>query len=133
MDKAKVATEIGEVLDAVCKANREAKECLERIVKEAGGFINTMPRDGKPVIECVLEAEGLDDELQEVYGIRYVEGEGLFLFNEDSESNYEYDNDCDFTEEALEDVGYYVSLEDGFFNVNVTVVSILGVLTSYLD
>jgi hypothetical protein len=92
-----------------------------------------MPRDGKPVIECVLEAEGLDDELQEVYGIRYVEGEGLFLFNEDSVSNYEYDNECECKEEALDDIGYYVSLEDGFFNVNVTVVSILGVLTSYLD
>lgn len=133
MDKAKISLEIGNVLDAVCEANRKAKECLERIVKEAGGFINTMPRDGKPVIECVLEAEGLDDELQEVYGIRYVEGEGLFLFNEDSASNYEYDNDCDCTEEALEDIGYYVSLEDSFINVNVTVVSILGVLTSYLD
>lgn len=133
MDKAKIAFEIGEALGAVIKAQKEAKECLERIVKEAGGFINTMPRDGKPVIECVLESEGLDDELQEVYGISYVEGEGLFLFNEDSESNYEYDNDCEFTEEALEDIGYYVSLEDSFIDVNATVVSILGVLTSYLD
>lgn len=146
MDKAKLCFDLGVALGNVIKAQQEAKACLERAVKEAGGFINTVPCDGKPELQCTMTCEGLDDELQTVYGLRYVEGEGLLLCTDDSISNYEFDNAYQFgdlrnpgkkdkkaLDELLGSAEYFVSLEDSFMDENATVVNVLGGIASYLE
>ena len=57
----------------------QARQDLEDIVRDCGGFIKTLPSTDKPniLVRTYDTSDNMSTEL--VFGIRYIEGEGLFI------------------------------------------------------
>ena len=130
--------------DRYMEARDRAIHDIEDIVKAAGGFIPTLPCSEKCHIYATF-CYDLDSEDISIYGIRYVDGEGLFICTADNVKDYEYDNDyCfdylyDFEGEDLEEINkvldnlaYYIPFDHDNLIRSATAISILGGLTDYL-
>lgn len=130
------------------KAREDAKLALIEIVKAAGGYISLIPTGDKPQISILtydnpwLQGGGVSPE--NIYGIRYEEGEGLMVLTETTLGNYEYDFDYDFhfvegfsaeDKERLNNIvkepTYYVPFEENSILSN-SIISILGSIQNYV-
>ena len=135
-------------LDTFMRARETAKETLIDIVKAKGGYISLIPTGDKPQVSILVhdDALGWGDSVspENIYGIRYEEGEGLMILTETTLGNYEYDFDYDFhfiegfSAEDLERLNdivkeptYYVSFEEISVQSN-SVISILGSIQNYI-
>lgn len=131
-------------LDEFMKAREVAKNALIQIVKEHNNFIPLIPVAGKPEV-CVYNDCNDYYPNEIIFGIQYVEGEGLFVCTETCLDNYEYDNDYEFfsylepTEEdikhintALESLAYYVSFDEDSIVQSTSLISILATIQHYL-
>lgn len=141
-----------EALNDFLLAREHAKTALENIVKEHGGFISMIPVDNnkQPVYALMdydISPSGFDTEHELIYGIRYVEGEGLLLFTESCLENYEYNEDYCFSntvivekdsedykhlENAMKDEKYFISIEEPYIILSNTLISILAGMQNYL-
>jgi hypothetical protein len=138
--------------DIKCRVNRaynnivgafnEAREALEQSLIEAEGLIKTIPTNDKPEIHSISDCAGLDNPNQTIYGIRYIEGEGIFICNEDCLRNYETDTGYEFNaggddakelEKVLEDTAYFVDIDDWYFDINKTIWEIVGCIDAYIE
>lgn len=130
--------------DRYMEARDRAIRDIEDIVKNMGGFIPTLPCSDKPVLKATFS---YGDEMEEeaIYGIRYVESEGLFICTKSNLDDYEYDNDYCFeylydfegkdlkeVKKALKSLSNYISFDYDNLIRSQTVISILGGLASYL-
>lgn len=137
-------------LETFMNARDDAKLALAKIVKAHGNFIPLIPFNDKPNVVIFIEREGYDCATTElksenIYGIRYVEGEGLFLCTETCLENYEWDEGYEFLSfdapcetdrdeiaKALEELAYYVSFEEDNIVKSTSLISILSMIQYYL-
>ena len=147
MEKNEIKDRIQRAFDTLMNARNAALKELEEIVKAAGGFIPTLPCEEKPVLKATMSYNGDGLEEENIYAIRYVEGEGIYLCTRTMLDNYEYDNDYCFEytydfEEGTEDMAnvqkmigdlaYFFPIDDDDLVRSQTVISILGGLGCYL-
>jgi hypothetical protein len=119
-------------------------DILAGIIRDAGGFIPTLPTSDKPRLVAYHEfgAGDLDDVT--IYGLREHEGE-VFLFTKDNLDNYEYENkycfeylydfegkDLEEINKALSDIANFSSIYDDCVLRSSTIYSILAGLENYL-
>ena len=146
----KLKAQAQSALETFMNARNDAKVALAEIVKAHGNFIPLIPFNDKPNMVIFMERESYDcadTELksENVYGIRYVEGEGLFLCTETCLENYEFDNDFSFVcfetpcetdreeiTKALNDLAYYISFEEYYIVKSTSLISILSIIPYYL-
>ena len=137
-------------LDEFMKAREIAKNCLIEIVKAHGNFIPLIPDGKKLDVFLMKSVESYDcsqnnSEMEQIFGLRYVEGEGLFVCTETCLENYEYDNEYDFfsfvepdegdiqhMNKALEDLAYYISFDEDYIIKSTSLISILASIVEYL-
>ena len=128
-------------------AYAQAKIELEEILEACGGFVKTLPCGDRPnVLAKVYDySENMKSEL--VFGVRLIEGEGIFICNESSVSNYEFDNDYLFgylynfeegtedkenIEKLVGDPSYYISIEEDYIDTDELVYEILSAIGDYI-
>lgn len=137
-------------IKAILDARDRAENTLAHIVKECGGFIPTIAKDAPEIYAFMDYNEGgFNPEVtpERIFGLRYVEGEGLFILTDSCLSNYEYDKDCTFDfvysdeigdedmahlNDALSDITYFISFNETFIIKSQTVISILSSIAHYL-
>ena len=130
--------------DNYMEARDNAIRNIEIIVKTMGGFIPTLPCEDKPTLKATF-SYGDEIEEQTIFGIRYVEEEGLFICVSDNVSDYEvergycfdylYDfegNDLKEIKKVLKDLSHYTPFDYDNIIRSATVISILGGLASYI-
>ena len=116
---------------------------LAGIIREAGGFIPTLPTSDKPRLNAFLDYGG-EIELVTVFGLREHDGE-VFLFTNNNVENYEYEHNYwfkylyDFNgkdlihiNKALSDIANFSSIYDDEIIRSATIYSILEGLENYL-
>ena len=133
--------------ELIYNTNKTLYEELVAIVKEHGGFIDTRACEEKPVLFDINNTGNLGEcsQATPIHGIRYVEGEGLFILTDTELDNYAYDTGCQFEyyfnfegedathlDDAMKDVTYFRNLDDGYTDVTATVSSIMSNLAQYL-
>lgn len=137
-------------LDEFMKAREIAKNCLIEIVKAHGNFIPLIPTENQIEVCIFVEKDSYDCAVSEmesenIFGLRYVEGEGLFVCTETCLENYEYDNEYDFNgftalddenikhiNKALDDLAYYVDFDEDYIVKSTSLISILSAIQYYL-
>lgn len=130
--------------DFLKSARDTSIDTLAGIIREAGGFIPTLPTSEKPRLVAIQDfgAGELDDVT--IYGLREHEGE-VFLFTKDNLDNYEYENkycfeylydfegkDLEEINKALSNLGNFSSIYDDEILRSATIYSILAGLENYL-
>ena len=118
-------------------------DTLAGIIREAGGFIPTLPTSDKPRLNAFL-LYGDEVELVTVFGLREHDSE-VFLFTNNNVEDYEYENTYwfkylyDFTgkdliqiNKALSDIANFSSIYDDGIMHSSTIYSILEGLENYL-
>ena len=148
-------TSVGErardIIKKINDAHKEAEKLLCDIVKEKDGFIPMIPMH-KPAAHIIVNrnldcAYNADIEEISVYGLRYVEGEGLMLLTRDGLSDYEFENDytfefCDDDEylsgqdwdrmnDVLKDESHFTTLEDANAMKNESIIALLNIIDYY--
>ena len=132
------------------EARNDAEQALIEIVKEHNNFIPLIP-DGKKLDVFLMRSIDSYDcaennsQMERVFGLRYVEGEGLFVCTETCLENYEYDNEYDFfslvepdegdikqMNKALKNLAYYVSFDEDYIIKSTSLISILASIGEYL-
>lgn len=137
-------------LDEFTKAREVAKNALIQIVKEHNNFIPLIPTEDKIEVCVFREKDSYycavsEMESENIFGLRYVDGEGLFVCTETCLENYEYDNDYDFNglavlddeniehiNKALDDLAYYVDFDDNNIVESTSLITILSGIQYYL-
>ena len=130
--------------DFLKSARDTSIDTLAGIIREAGGFIPTLPASDKPRLVAIQDfgAGEIDDVT--IYGLREHEGE-VFLFTKDNLDNYEYENkycfeylydfegkDLEEINKALSNLGNFSSIYDDEILRSATIYSILAGLENYL-
>lgn len=148
MDKKVIKDKACAAYNRAKAAFEQARQDLEDILQDCGGFIKTLPSGDKPIIIAkTYDIYGnIDKEC--VYGIRLVEGEGIFICTTTSARNYEYDNNYSFDylydfEEGTEDMenieklvsdpAYYIDIDEDYISTIDLIWEILGDLEAYID
>lgn len=148
MDKKVIKDKACAAYDRAKAAFEQARQDLEDILQDCGGFIKTLPSGDKPtIIAKTYDIYGnIDKEC--VYGIRLVEGEGIFICTTTSARNYEYDNNYSFDylydfedgtedmeniEKLVSDPAYYIDIDEEYISTIDLIWEILGDLEAYID
>lgn len=148
MDKKVIIDKTCAAYDRAKAAFEQARQDLEDILQDCGGFIKTLPSNDKPIIIAkTYDIYGnIDKEC--VYGIRLVEGEGIFICTTTSARNYEYDNNYSFDylydfkdgtedmeniEKLVSDPAYYIDIDEDYISTIDLIWEILGDLEAYID
>ena len=144
----KVRAEVA--LKQFLEARNDAVAALIEIVKEHGNFIPLIPIKDNVEVCIFREKESFDCAVSEtksevIFGLRYVEGEGLFVCTETCLENYEYDygynffsfvepdeGDIENMNKALEDLAYFENFDDDIFIKSTSLISILSAIQNYL-
>ena len=118
-------------------------DTLAGIIREAGGFIPTLPTSDKPRLNAFL-LYGDEVELVTIFGLREHNGE-VFLFTNNNVKDYEYEHTYwfkylyDFNgkdliqiNKALSDIANFSSIYDDEILRSATIYSILEGLENYL-
>ena len=129
--------------DFLKSARDNSIDTLAGIIREAGGFIPTLPTSDKPRLNAFLDYGG-EIELVTVFGLREHDGE-VFLFTNNNVENYEYEHNYwfkylyDFNgkdlihiNKALSDIANFSSIYDDEIIRSATIYSILEGLENYL-
>lgn len=129
-------------------AFEQARQDLEDILRDCGGFIKTLPSNDKPniLVKTYDTSDNVSTEL--VFGIRLIEGEGIFICTTTSAENYEYDKgysfdylynfengteDMENIEKLVSDPAYYIDIDEDYIDTRELVYEILSALEDYLD
>ena len=137
-------------LDEYKKSREVAKNSLTEIVKAHGNFIPLIPKGNKTFVYVLKESEetynfnGFKAEGEQIFGLRYVEGDGLFVCTQQNLEEYERDYEFSFfsfeepdeadieqMNKALEYMYYYMKFDDDFI-IGESLFSILSAIQSYL-
>ena len=118
-------------------------DTLAGIIREAGGFIPTLPAGDKPRLNAFL-LYGEEVELVTIFGLREHDGE-VFLFTNNNVEDYEYEHtywfkylydfngkDLIHINKALSDIANFSSIYDDEILRSATIYSILAGLENYL-
>ena len=148
MDKKVIRDKTARAYIRINAAFEQARQDLEDILRDCGGFIKTLPSGDKPyILAKTYDVYGNIDK-EYVYGIRLVEGEGIFICTTTSARNYEYDNNYSFDyfygfedgtedmeniEKLLSDPTYYVDIDEDYISTIDLIWEILGDLEAYID
>lgn len=140
-------TLIGKVrtaFDFLKSARDTSIDTLAGIIRDAGGFIPTLPTDEKPRLVCFQDFGSGETNDVTIYGLREYDGE-VFLFTTDNLENYEYENDFSFCflynfegkdleeiNKALSNLGNFSSIYDEEIVRSATIYSILAGLENYV-
>ena len=129
--------------DFLKSARDTSIDTLAGIIREAGGFIPTLPTSDKPRLNAFL-LYGDEVELVTIFGLREHDGE-VFLFTNNNVEDYEYENtywfkylydfygkDLIHINKALSDIANFSSIYDDEILRPATVYSILEGLENYL-
>ena len=129
--------------DSLKSARDNSIDTLAGIIREAGGFIPTLPTSDKPRLNAFL-LYGAEVELVTIFGLREHDGE-VFLFTNNNVEDYEYENTYwfkylyDFNgkdliqiNKALSDIANFSSIYDEEVLRSATIYSILSGLENYL-
>jgi len=116
---------------------------LAGIIRDAGGFIPTLPASDKPRLTAFIDYGG-DIVDVTIFGLREYDGE-VFIFTMDNVNNYEYENgysfeylydfegkDLEEINKALSNLGNFSSIYDDEILRSATIYSILAGLEDYL-
>ena len=129
--------------DFLKSARDTSIDTLAGIIREAGGFIPTLPTSDKPRLNAFL-LYGDEVELVTIFGLREHDGE-VFLFTNNNIEDYEYEHNYWFKylydfygkdlihiNKALSDIANFSSIYDDEILRPATVYSILEGLENYL-
>ena len=129
--------------DFLKSAHGKSIDTLAKIIRDAGGFIPTLPTSDKPRLNAFL-LYGDEVELVTIFGLREHDGE-VFLFTNNNVEDYEYENtywfkylydfygkDLIHINKALSDIANFSSIYDDEILRPATVYSILEGLENYL-
>ena len=129
--------------DFLKSAHINSIDTLAGIIRDAGGFIPTLPTSDKPRLNAFL-LYGDEVELVTIFGLREHDGE-VFLFTNNNVEDYEYENTYwfkylyDFNgkdliqiNKALSDIANFSSIYDEEVLRSATIYSILEGLENYL-
>ena len=145
----KLSEQITAAYNRVRDAHEQARKDLEEIVKNAGGFIKTLKgEDDYPLRAKMYGYYDDNADMEDIYGIRYIEGEGLYICTESMAHNYEYDSgykfdylseieegseDAENMDKMLDDTAYYIDIYEDYVDTAETVIEILAGLSAYVD
>jgi hypothetical protein len=129
--------------DFLKSARDTSIDTLAGIIRDAGGFIPTLPTSEKPRLVAFNDYGGEIEDVT-IYGLREHDGE-VFLFTKDNVDNYEYENkywfeylydfegkDLEEINKALSNLGNFSSIYDDCVLRSATIYSILAGLENYL-
>ena len=129
--------------DSLKSARDNSIDTLAGIIREAGGFIPTLPTSDKPRLNAFYDYSGYVDVVN-IFGLREHDGE-VFLFTNNNVENYEYEHNywfkylCDSKgkdliqiNKALSDIANFSSIYDEEILRSATIYSILAGLENYL-
>ena len=129
--------------DFLKSAHGKSIDTLAKIIRDAGGFIPTLPTSDKPRLTAFLDY-GEDVDAVTIFGLREHDGE-VFLFTNNNVEDYEYENtywfkylydfngkDLIHINKALSDIANFSSIYDDEIIRSATVYSILEGLENYL-
>ena len=129
--------------DFLKSAHGKSIDTLAGIIRDAGGFIPTLPTSDKPRLTAFYDYGGEVDAVT-IFGLREHDGE-VFLFTNNNIENYEYEHNywfkylCDFTgkdliqiNKVLSDIANFSSIYDDGIMHSSTIYSILEGLENYL-
>ena len=129
--------------DVLKSARDNSINTLAGIIRDAGGFIPTLPTSDKPRLNAFL-LYGDEVELVTIFGLREHDGK-VFLFTNNNVENYEYEHTYwfkylyDFNgkdlmqiNKALSDIANFSSIYDEEILRSPTIYSILEWLENYL-
>ena len=129
--------------DFLKSARDNSIDTLAGIIREAGGFIPTLPTGDKPRLNAFL-LYGEEVELVTIFGLREHDGE-VFLFTNNNVEDYEYEHtywfkylydfngkDLIHINKALSDIANFSSIYDDEILRSATIYSILAGLENYL-
>ena len=148
MDKKVIRDKVQTAYSRINMAFSQARQDLEDILRDCGGFIKTLPSTDKPniLVRTYDTSDNVETEL--VFGIRLIEGEGIFICTTTSTRNYEYDNDYFFDylynfedgtedmeniEKLVSDPAYYIDIDEDYIDTREPVYEILASLEAYID
>ena len=129
-------------------AIEQARQDLEDILRDCGGFIKTLPSNDKPTIIAKTYETSDDIGTELVFAIRLIEGEGIFVCTATSVWNYEHVNNYSFgylynfkdgtedmenIEKLISDTSYYVDIDEDYIDTKDLIWEILGDLGEYID
>ena len=129
--------------DFLKSARDNSIDTLAGIIRDAGGFIPTLPTSDKPRLNAFFNYGGEVDSVT-IFGLREHDGE-VFLFTNNNVENYEYEHNYWFKylydfkgkdliqiNKALSDIANFSSIYDDGIMRSSTIYSILEGLENYL-
>jgi hypothetical protein len=129
--------------DFLKSARDNSIDTLAGIIRDAGGFIPTLPSMDKPRLVAFNDYSGEIDDVT-VFGLREYDGE-VFLCTKDNVDNYESENkywfdylydfegkDLEEINKVLSDLANFSSIYDDCVLRSATIYSILAGLVNYL-
>lgn len=143
MENKALIENVHNAFDFLKSARDNSIDTLAGIIREAGGFIPTLPTSDKPRLNAFL-LYGEEVELVTIFGLREYDGE-VFLFTNNNVEDYEYEHNywfkylCDSKgkdliqiNKALSDIANFSSIYDEEILRSATIYSILAGLENYL-
>ena len=143
MENNSLISNVRTAFDFLKSARDNSIDTLAKIIRDAGGFIPTLPTSDKPRLNAFL-LYGDEVELVTIFGLREHDGE-VFLFTNNNVEDYEYENtywfkylydfygkDLIHINKALSDIANFSSIYDDEILRPATVYSILEGLENYL-
>ena len=129
--------------DSLKTARDNSINTLAGIIRDAGGFIPTLPTSDKPKLTGFLRY-GDEVDVVTIFGLREHDGE-VFLFTNNNVEDYEYEHtywfkylydfngkDLIHINKALSDIANFSSIYDDEILRSATIYSILEGLENYL-
>ena len=143
MENNSLISNVRTAFDFLKSARDNSIDTLAGIIREAGGFIPTLPTSDKPRLNAFLDYGGEIDAVT-IFGLREYDGE-VFLFTNNNVENYEYEHNYCFKylydfkgkdliqiNKALSDIANFSSIYDDEILRSATIYSILAGLENYL-
>ena len=143
MESNSLISNVRTAFDFLKSARDNSIDTLAGIIREAGGFIPTLPTSDKPRLNAFYDYGG-EIEAVTIFGLREHDGE-VFLFTNNNGEDYEYEHNywfkclCDSKgkdliqiNKALSDIANFSSIYDEEILRSATIYSILAGLENYL-
>ena len=143
MENNSLISNVRTAFDFLKSARDTSIDTLAGIIRDAGGFIPTLPTSDKPKLTGVLRY-GDEVDVVTIFGLREHDGE-VFLFTSNNIEDYEFENtywfkylydfygkDLIHINKALSDIANFSSIYDEEILRSATIYSILEGLENYL-
>lgn len=143
MENNSLISNVRTAFDFLKSARDTSIDTLAGIIRDAGGFIPTLPTSDKPKLTGFLRY-GDEVDVVTIFGLREHDGE-VFLFTSNNIEDYEFENtywfkylydfygkDLIHINKALSDIANFSSIYDDEILRSATIYSILEGLENYL-